>query len=114
MQRLLGRAPNGGKARSSWAIAQGATGLVTASQSISLQGKIVAHVAKELGIRCRVARKSELPPELAAAEAAGAELKPHPAGRKQRSQNEPAKMRKGADFRCLDCREHRPGTKAWR
>jgi 1-aminocyclopropane-1-carboxylate deaminase/D-cysteine desulfhydrase-like pyridoxal-dependent ACC family enzyme len=74
----------GGKARSCWAIAQGATGLVTASQSISPQGKIVAHVAKELGIGCRLhvpARKSELPPELAAAEAAGAELKPHPAGR---------------------------------
>src|SRR5258706_4406542 len=73
----------GGKARSCWAMAQGAPGLVTASHSTNPQGKIVAHIAKKLGVPCRVhapARKGKRPPELAAAEAAGAAIVPHRPG----------------------------------
>ena len=38
----------GGKARSCWAMAQGAPGLVTLSHRLSPQGNIVAHVAQKL------------------------------------------------------------------
>jgi hypothetical protein len=68
----------GSKARSCWALAQGAPGLATASQSSSPQGNIVAHVARALGVPCRVhAPTGKLSPELAAAQAAGAVIQQH-------------------------------------
>jgi 1-aminocyclopropane-1-carboxylate deaminase/D-cysteine desulfhydrase-like pyridoxal-dependent ACC family enzyme len=72
---------HGGKARSCWAMAQGATGLVTLSHRHSPQSKIVAHVARELGVPCRVHTPTGRPtPELEAARAAGAVLVPHRGG----------------------------------
>ena len=44
----------GGKARTCWAMGQGASGLVTASSRSSPQANIAAHVAKALGVPCRV------------------------------------------------------------
>ena len=44
----------GGKVRTCWALAQGAKGLVTAGSRASPQVNIVAHIAKRLGIPCRV------------------------------------------------------------
>jgi 1-aminocyclopropane-1-carboxylate deaminase/D-cysteine desulfhydrase-like pyridoxal-dependent ACC family enzyme len=75
----------GGKARSCWAIAQGATGLVTASQRTSPQGKIVAHIARALGVGCRVYAPDavKLGSELEAAKAAGADIRQYPAGRQR-------------------------------
>lgn len=71
----------GGKVRSCWALSQGATGLVTAGSRSSPQVNIVAHVAKALGIPCRVhTPEGELSPEVQAAEAAGAEVVQHRAG----------------------------------
>jgi len=62
-------------------MAQGAIGLVTASHRFSPQGKIVAHIARALGVPCRVhTATGELSPELMAAQAAGADVIPHPAG----------------------------------
>jgi len=72
---------SGGKVRSCWHLAQGATGLVTAGSRSSPQVNIVAHVAKALGIPCRVhTPEGELSPEVKAAEAAGAEVVQHRAG----------------------------------
>jgi 1-aminocyclopropane-1-carboxylate deaminase/D-cysteine desulfhydrase-like pyridoxal-dependent ACC family enzyme len=71
----------GGKVRSCWALAQGATGLTTAGSKESLQVNIVAHIAKELGIPCRVHVPSgTLTPELRSAQAAGAEIVQHVPG----------------------------------
>ena len=45
---------SGGKARTCWGLAQGAPGLVTAGSRHSPQVNIVAHIAQELGVPCRV------------------------------------------------------------
>ncbi len=45
---------NGGKARTCWRLAHGATGLVSAGSRFSPQAKIVAHVAEALGIPSRL------------------------------------------------------------
>jgi len=71
----------GGKARTCWAMGQGAPGLVTAGSRSSPQANIVAHVAKALGVPCRVhVPAGELGPELKAAQAAGAFVIPHSPG----------------------------------
>lgn len=71
----------GGKARTCLALAQGATGLVTAGSRASPQCNIVAQVAKLLGVPCRVhTPQGELSPEVLAARAAGAEVIQHRAG----------------------------------
>lgn len=71
----------GGKVRTCWQLAQGATGLVTAGSRSSPQANIVAQVARELGIPARVHTPTgELSPELLAAQAAGAEVVQHQAG----------------------------------
>lgn len=71
----------GGKVRTCWALAQGATGLVTAGSRSSPQANIVAHVAAALGIPCRVhTPKGALSPELLDAVAVGAEVIQHEAG----------------------------------
>jgi hypothetical protein len=71
----------GGKVRSCWHLAQGATGLVTAGSRSSPQVNIVAHIAKTLGIPCRVHTPAgELSPEVQAAVGAGAEVVQHKAG----------------------------------
>lgn len=44
----------GGKARTCWHLAQGATGLITASSKSSPQAQIVAHIAKHLNIPCHL------------------------------------------------------------
>jgi 1-aminocyclopropane-1-carboxylate deaminase/D-cysteine desulfhydrase-like pyridoxal-dependent ACC family enzyme len=68
----------GGKARSCWNLAQGATGLTTAGSRSSPQVNIVAHVAAELGIDCRCHVPSgQLSPELEAAKDIGAEIVQH-------------------------------------
>ena len=68
----------GGKARTCWVMGQGAPGLVTASSRRSPQANIVAHVAKALGVPCRVhVPAGKLEPELVAAQAAGAAVIPH-------------------------------------
>jgi 1-aminocyclopropane-1-carboxylate deaminase/D-cysteine desulfhydrase-like pyridoxal-dependent ACC family enzyme len=68
----------GGKARTCWAMGQGAPGLVTAGHRSSPQANIVAHVAKALGVPCRVhVPKGKLGSELEAAQAAGAVVIPH-------------------------------------
>ena len=60
----------GGKARTCWAMGQGAPGLVTAVNRSSPQGDVVAHVAKALGVPCRVhVPTGKLGPELVAAQA---------------------------------------------
>jgi site-specific DNA-adenine methylase len=65
----------GGKVRTCMALAKGAEGLVTAGSRKSPQVNIVAHVAKALGIPCRVFVPSgDLTPELQAAQDAGAEV----------------------------------------
>jgi hypothetical protein len=64
----------GGKARTCWKLAQGAAGLVTAGSKASPQVNIVAHVAKRLGIPCRVHTPSgDAGPEVQQAVALGAE-----------------------------------------
>lgn len=45
---------SGGKARTCWALAQGARGLVTAGSRHSPQVPIVASIAAELGVPCRI------------------------------------------------------------
>jgi hypothetical protein len=72
---------SGGKVRSCWHLAQGATGLVTAGSRSSPQVNIVAHIAKALGIPCRVHTPAgDLSPEVLSAQAAGAEVVQHKAG----------------------------------
>lgn len=72
----------GGKVRTCWHLAEGAEGLVTAGSRSSPQANIVAHVAKALGIPSRIhTPEGELSPELLAAQAAGAEVVQHQAGR---------------------------------
>ena len=73
---------SGGKARTCWVLAQGATGLVTAGHRQSPQMEIVAHIARELGIPCR----AHIPngpetDEIRSALACGAELVRHRNGR---------------------------------
>jgi 1-aminocyclopropane-1-carboxylate deaminase/D-cysteine desulfhydrase-like pyridoxal-dependent ACC family enzyme len=71
----------GGKVRTCWTLAQGATGLTTAGSRQSPQVNIVAHVAARLGVPCRVhVPEGELSPELEEARAVGAEIVQHPAG----------------------------------
>jgi 1-aminocyclopropane-1-carboxylate deaminase/D-cysteine desulfhydrase-like pyridoxal-dependent ACC family enzyme len=67
----------GGKVRTCWALAQGANGLVTAGSRQSPQVNIVAHIARRLGVPCRVHvpwAKGALTPELLSAQACGAEI----------------------------------------
>lgn len=72
---------SGGKARTCWALAQGARGLVTAGSRFSPQVNIVAHIARRLGIPCHVhTPQGELSPEVQAAVNAGAKLFQHRAG----------------------------------
>jgi len=64
----------GGKARTCWSLAQGAVGLVTAGSRSSPQVNIVAHIARDLGIPCRVhTPEGEPSPEVADAVTCGAE-----------------------------------------
>lgn len=71
----------GGKVRSCWNLAQGATGLITAGSRSSSQVNIVAHIARRLNIPCRVHIPSgSLSPEVLAAKGAGAEIVQHKAG----------------------------------
>jgi len=71
----------GGKVRTCWTLAQGAKGLVTAGSRQSPQVNIVAHVAKRLGIPCRVHVPTGKPtPELQAAAQAGADVVPQTPG----------------------------------
>jgi hypothetical protein len=71
----------GGKARTCWALAQGAAGLVTAGSRQSPQVNIVAHIAKTLGIPCRVHTPTgELSPEVRQAQEWGAQVVQHKAG----------------------------------
>lgn len=71
----------GGKVRTCHALAQGATGLVTAGSRASPQVNIVAHVARAMGIPCRVhTPQGKLAPEVQAAKEAGAEVIQHKAG----------------------------------
>jgi 1-aminocyclopropane-1-carboxylate deaminase/D-cysteine desulfhydrase-like pyridoxal-dependent ACC family enzyme len=72
----------GGKARTCWALAQGARGLVTAGTLASPQVNIVARIARELGVPCRAhVPTGALGPEVEAARAAGAEIIQHNPGR---------------------------------
>lgn len=76
----------GGKVRTCWALAQDAdagkaSGLVTAGSRSSPQVNIVAHIAKELGIPCRVhTPEGQASDEVRAAISAGAERVSHKAG----------------------------------
>jgi 1-aminocyclopropane-1-carboxylate deaminase/D-cysteine desulfhydrase-like pyridoxal-dependent ACC family enzyme len=71
----------GGKARTCWALSQGAPGLVTAGSRSSPQANIVATIAATLGIPARIhAPQGALTPELIAAQQAGAEIVQHRAG----------------------------------
>lgn len=71
----------GGKVRTCWSLAQGAIGLVTAGSRASPQVNIVAHIAKRLGVPCRVhTPNGELSPEVQAARDCGAEVVQHKAG----------------------------------
>lgn len=71
----------GGKVRSCWKLAQGAAGLVTAGSRASPQVNIVASIARELGIPCRVHTPTgELSPEVRAAQMKGAQVVQHKAG----------------------------------
>lgn len=71
----------GGKARTCWAMAQGADGLITAGSRQSPQVNIVAQIAQELGVPCRVhVPQGDTTPELREAMVAGAELVQHEAG----------------------------------
>lgn len=77
----IGDAGNGGKVRSCWRLAQGATGLVTAGSRASPQVNIVAGVAKALGIPCEVHCPSgKIGPEVQMAVENGANLVQHKAG----------------------------------
>lgn len=71
----------GGKARTCWALSEGAKGLVTAGSRSSPQVNIVAHIAKELGVPCRVHTPTgELSPEVEEARRYGAKVLQWPAG----------------------------------
>lgn len=71
----------GGKVRSCWHLAQGAKGLVTAGSRSSPQVNIVAHIARELGVPCRVHTPTgALSPEVRQAQECGAEVVQHKAG----------------------------------
>lgn len=71
----------GGKARTCWYLAQGATGLITAGSRVSPQVKIVSAIAKELNIPCRVHVPSgEFTDELNCAKDNGAEVIQHKPG----------------------------------
>lgn len=66
---------NGGKVRTCLALSSDAVGLVTAGSRSSPQVNIVAHIAKHLGVPCRVHVPSgELTPELLSARGADAEI----------------------------------------
>jgi len=72
---------SGGKARSCWALAQEATGLVTAGSRSSPQVNIVAHIARQLRIPCHVhVPTGALGPEVEGAKAAGAVVIQHRPG----------------------------------
>jgi hypothetical protein len=76
----------GGKARTCWALATAtkAEGLITAGSRSSPQCNIVAHIARRLGVPCRLHipwAKAPLEGELAEAEALGAEVVQHQYGR---------------------------------
>lgn len=72
---------SGGKARTCWRLAQGASGLVTAGSRSSPQANIVAQVGRELGVPVRVHMPAgEATPEQAAAIEAGAAVVPHRPG----------------------------------
>ena len=72
---------NGGKVRTCFYLAQNARGLVTAGSRASPQVNIVAHIAKELNIPCRVhTPEGKLSPEVEAAKNTGAEVIQHKAG----------------------------------
>jgi 1-aminocyclopropane-1-carboxylate deaminase/D-cysteine desulfhydrase-like pyridoxal-dependent ACC family enzyme len=76
---------SGGKVRTCWHLATRrdrydgpAKGLITAGSRQSPQVNIVAHIARELGLPCRVhVPKGRPTPELEDAAAAGAEIVPH-------------------------------------
>jgi len=76
----------GGKVRTCWWLAQaaldsGSRGLITAGSRQSPQVNIVAHIARRLGLPCRVHVPSgNFTPELASAQACGAEVVQHKAG----------------------------------
>jgi len=71
----------GGKVRTCWQLSQGATGLITAGSRASPQVNIVAHIARELGVPCRVhVPQGALSPEVQAAKDCGAEVVQHRAG----------------------------------
>ncbi len=65
----------GGKVRTCYTLSVGAPGLITAGSRSSPQVNIVAHIARGLGVPCRVhVPTGELLPELVAARDAGAEV----------------------------------------
>ncbi len=71
----------GGKVRTCWNLAQGATGLVTAGSRQSPQANIVAHIANYLNIPSRIHTPTgELSAELKAAQKVGAQIIQHKAG----------------------------------
>lgn len=71
----------GGKVRTCWHLSKGAKGLVTAGSRASPQVNIVASIAKEIGIPCRVhTPEGELSPEVRRATEKGAEVIQHKAG----------------------------------
>ena len=71
----------GGKVRTCWSLSQGAVGLCTAGSRSSPQVNIVAHIARHLGVPCRVhTPEGELSPELVSAQNAGAIIIQHKAG----------------------------------
>lgn len=77
----IGTAGNGGKVRTCWGLAQGATGLVTAGSRASPQVNIVAGIAQLLGIPCEVHTPSgKIGAEVQMAVDAGAKLVQHKAG----------------------------------
>lgn len=71
----------GGKARTCWALSQGADGLVTAGSRQSPQAAIVANIAQRLGVPCRVHTPTgAVTPEMESAADAGAEVVQHRPG----------------------------------
>jgi len=79
--KLVVAGVNGGKIRGCMMLADGAPGLVTCGSRSSAQVNVVAHVAKHLGIPCRVHVPSgALGAEVEAARAAGAEVVQHRPG----------------------------------
>jgi len=71
----------GGKVRTCWVLSQGASGLVTAGSRASPQVNIVAHIARWLGLPCRVHTPTgALSPEVRQAQQCGAQVIQHKAG----------------------------------